>query len=64
MVKYAFLMVCALILTGCSGNKITSSRDLENQVDKAEIITSKRFNEIINIPAVSSEGLLPCRFLP
>ena len=42
-------MICVLALAGCSGNKITSSKDLENQVDKAEIITAKRFNEIINI---------------
>jgi curli production assembly/transport component CsgG len=57
MVKYAFLMVCALALVGCTGSKITSSRDLESQVDKAEVITTKRFNELINMPAVSSDPI-------
>jgi len=57
MVRYAFLMVCAFALAGCTGNKITSSKDLENQVDKAEVITTKRFNELINMPAVSSDPI-------
>jgi len=57
MVRYAFLMVCALALAGCTGSKITSSKDLENQVDKAEIITAKRFNELINIPAVNGDPI-------
>jgi curli production assembly/transport component CsgG len=57
MVRYAFLMVCALALAGCTGSKITSSKDLENQVDKAEVITTKRFNELINMPAVSSDPI-------
>lgn len=50
-------MVCALALAGCTGSKITSSKDLENQVDKAEIITAKRFNELINIPAVNGDPI-------
>jgi len=57
MVKYAFLMLCALALAGCTGSKITSSRDLENQFDKAEVITTKRFNELINMPAVATDPI-------
>jgi len=48
MVKYAVIAL-ALILGGCSGKQVTTQSVVEAEVDAPEIITHKRFNEILNI---------------
>ena len=48
MVKYAVIALC-LILGGCTGRQVTTQAVIEAQVDAPEIITHKRFNEIVNI---------------
>ena len=48
MVKYAVIALC-LVLGGCAGKKITTQSEIEKIVDEPEIITHKRFNEIVNI---------------
>jgi len=52
MVKITATILMTLVLAGCSGTKLSSSKQIEDQVDKAEVITSKRFNELINLPPV------------
>jgi hypothetical protein len=52
MVKLLTVLFLSLTLAGCSGNKLTSSRQIEDQVDRAEVITTKRFNELQNLPPV------------
>ena len=48
MVKYGFIALC-LLLGGCAGKNVTTQEAIEKVVDAPEIITQKRFNEIINI---------------
>jgi curli production assembly/transport component CsgG len=48
MVKYAAIALC-LILGGCAGKQITTQAVIEAEVDAPEIITHKRFNEIVNV---------------
>ena len=48
MVKYAVIALC-LVLGGCTGKQITTQAVIEAEVDAPEIITHKRFNEIVNI---------------
>jgi curli production assembly/transport component CsgG len=48
MVKYVVIAL-SLLLTGCSGKKITTQTTIEKEIDEPEIITHKRFNEIVNI---------------
>lgn len=48
MVKYIAIVLC-LLLTGCAGKKISTQTVIEPEVDAPEIITNKRFNEIINL---------------
>lgn len=52
MVKFAAIILMTICLAGCSGTKLTSSKQIEEQVDKAEVITAKRFNELQNLSAV------------
>jgi curli production assembly/transport component CsgG len=49
MVK-AFVIALALVLTGCAGKGITQ-KTIEKEVDGPEIVTHKRFNELVNITA-------------
>jgi len=48
MVKYGIIALC-LILGGCAGKKVTTEAVIEKEVDPPEIITHKRFKEIINL---------------
>jgi len=48
MVKYAVIALC-IVLGGCTGKQITTQSVIEAEVDAPEIITHKRFNEIVNI---------------
>lgn len=49
MVRSA-LLIAALFLAGCNGAGMSVDRDIAPYVDKAEIITKKRSNEILNLP--------------
>ena len=48
MVKYGIIALC-LLLTACAGKKVTTEAAIEKEVDPPEIITHKRFKEIINL---------------
>jgi curli production assembly/transport component CsgG len=48
MVKYIAIALC-LLLTGCAGKQISTQQTIEKEVDPPEIITHKRFNEILNL---------------
>ena len=48
MVKYVILAL-SLLLTGCAGKQISTQQTIEKEVDAPEIITHKRFNEILNL---------------
>ena len=48
MVKYVIIAL-SLLLTGCAGKKINTQATIEKEIDQPEIITHKRFNEIVNI---------------
>jgi curli production assembly/transport component CsgG len=48
MVKYGLIALC-LLLGGCAGKSLSTQTDIEKIVDAPEIITHKRFNEIVNI---------------
>lgn len=50
MVKYS-IIILSLLLTGCTGKNITVESSIEEEIDAPEIITHKKFNEIINITA-------------
>jgi curli production assembly/transport component CsgG len=53
MVKFFALVTSLLLLAGCAGKDIKSSRSLESQFDAPEVIkTSKRFNELANLPPI------------
>jgi len=52
MVKIATTILLMFALVGCSGNKLTTSSQIEDQVDSAQVITAKRFNELVNLPPV------------
>ena len=54
MVKYAVITL-ALLLGGCSGKELTTQVAIEKEVDEPEILTRKRFNEIVNLPAPAGE---------
>ena len=54
MVKYALVILC-LTLAGCSGKNLTTQAAMEKIVEEPKIITHKRFNEIVNLPAPSGE---------
>ena len=56
MVKYG-LVALALLLTGCTGKQITTQSVIEQEVDAPEIITQKRFNEIVNITSPDSDPI-------
>lgn len=51
MVKY-FVMAAALFLTGCTGAGMSVDRDIVPYTDKAEVITRKRSNELVNLPSL------------
>jgi len=53
MVKYVAI-VLSLFLAGCTANDITKDK-IEAEVDAPEIITRKRFNELVNVPPPSGE---------
>ena len=57
MVKYATLLLAAIVLAGCSKSTATSSSQIEAQVDAPEIITAKRFNELVNLPPVDGDKI-------
>jgi len=48
MVKYVVIALC-LVLGGCTGRQVTTQAVIEAEVDPPEIITHKRFNEIVNV---------------
>ena len=48
MVKYIAITLC-LLLTGCAGKQINTQKTIEKEVDEPEILTRKRFNEIVNL---------------
>ena len=48
MVKYAAIALC-ILLGGCTGKQVTTQAIVEAEVDAPEILTRKRFNEIVNI---------------
>jgi curli production assembly/transport component CsgG len=48
MVKYVIIAL-SLLLTGCAGKKINTQATIEKEIDEPEIITHKRFNEIVNL---------------
>ena len=54
MVKYA-VIVLSLLLGGCAGKGITTQEAIEKEIDEPEILTRKRFNEIVNLPAPAGE---------
>jgi curli production assembly/transport component CsgG len=56
MVKYMTIALC-LALGGCAGKQVTTQVSIEKEVDEPEIITHKRFNEIVNIPPPDSEPI-------
>ena len=47
MVKYS-IIILSLLLTGCTGKNITVESSIEEEIDAPEIITHKKFNEILN----------------
>lgn len=53
--KIIAAIFCGLLVASCTGSKITSSRTIEDQVDRAQVITTKRFNELTNIAPVDSQ---------
>ncbi|NDE05573.1 MAG: hypothetical protein EB003_13185, partial [Flavobacteriia bacterium] len=57
MVKYAAILFAALALAGCAKSSATSSSQIEAQVDAPEVITAKRFNELVNLPPVDGERI-------
>ena len=56
MVKYAVVALC-LVLGGCAGKQITTQAVIEAEVDAPEVITHKRFNEIVNIKPPEGEPI-------
>jgi curli production assembly/transport component CsgG len=56
MVKYAALAL-VLFLGGCAGKQVTTQASIEQEVDAPEIITQKRFNEIVNITPPEGEPI-------
>jgi curli production assembly/transport component CsgG len=54
MVKYAVIAL-ALLLGGCAGKQVTTQETIEQEIDEPEILTRKRFNEIVNLPAPAGE---------
>jgi len=50
MVRVIAVLLAAALLAGCSNNKVTSSSRLEKDVDAAQVITNKRFNELAVLP--------------
>ena len=56
MVKYAVIALC-LVLGGCAGKQITTQAVIEAEVDAPEVITHKRFNEIVNIKPPEGEPI-------
>jgi len=54
MVKYAVIAL-AFLLVGCSGKELTTQTTIEKEVDEPEILTRKRFNEIVSLPAPAGE---------
>lgn len=57
MVKYAAILFAALALAGCAKSASTSSSQIEAQVDAPEVITAKRFNELVNLPPVDGDRI-------
>lgn len=56
MVKYAAITLC-LVLCGCAGQQMPTKAEMEKQIEEPEIITHKRFNEIVNITPPASEPI-------
>ena len=54
MKKY-LVIALALMLAGCAGQEVTSSASIEPRVDAPEIITHKRFNELVNLDPPAGE---------
>lgn len=53
MVKRLLIAIFAgLLVASCTGSNFTSSLSFEPQVDAAQVITTKRFNELVNLPPV------------
>lgn len=42
-------MIIGLFVAGCAGKGVTTQHTIEKEVDGPEIITQKRFNELVNI---------------
>ena len=42
-------MFIGMLVSGCAGKGITTQKTIEKEVDAPEIITHKRFNELVNI---------------
>lgn len=56
MVNKVVLIAIALMLAGCAGKDMKNYKKVEPEVDAPEIIkTSKRFNELANLPGVNGE---------
>ena len=55
MVKYG-IVILGLLLSGCAGQNITQEV-IEKEADAPEIITHKRFNEIVNIAPPSGDPI-------
>jgi curli production assembly/transport component CsgG len=56
MVKYIMVALC-LVLGGCAGKRVTTQASIEAEVDAPEIITHKRFNEILTIRPPNSDPI-------
>ena len=59
MVRFIAVALIASLLAGCANNKVTSSKRLEKDVDAAEVITNKRFNELATFPEPESGKPIP-----
>ena len=47
--KLLTVIFVSIMLSGCAGKEVTTQKTIEPEVDAAEIITHKRFNELVNI---------------
>lgn len=56
MVKYGLVAMC-LVLAGCTGKQVTTQATIEPEIDAPEIITQKRFNEIVSIAPPDGEPI-------
>ena len=47
--KLLSVVIIGLFVAGCAGKGVTTQHTIEKEVDGPEIITQKRFNELVNI---------------